>query len=325
MFRLHAFHRTTGHWEEPNLERLATLRADKNVVVWLDLFDPTEEESAVLSEVFKFHPLSVEDALQEYGHPKIESFEDHFFCVFHGVDLASFKADEVLHVATLELDVFLGDRYLVSHHATPMRSVELLHEAVCKEARRPWTAVRLLHQLLDELVDIYLPIMDKVGQHIERLEDSVIHDPTPHVLEQILAAKMGILKLRRITNHQRSVLETLAKGHIDLMPVESVAFFRDVCDHFVHVADLAESYRDAVQGTMEAYLSVTSNRMNEVMKVLTMMSTVMLPLTFIAGVYGMNFKHMPELRWHVGYPLALGVMAATAISLLWYFKRKRWL
>jgi len=325
MFRLHAFHRTTGHWEEPNLERLAALRADKNVVVWLDLFDPNEAEAAVLSEVFKFHPLSIEDALQEYGHPKIESFEDHFFCVFHGVDLATFRTDEVLNVATLELDVFFGDRYLVSHHATPMRSVELLHEAVCKESKRPWTAVRLLHNLLDELVDIYLPVMDKVGQHIEKLEDAVIHDPTPRVLEQILAAKMGILKLRRITNHQRSILETLARGHLELMPVESIAFYRDVYDHFVHVADLAESYRDAVQGTMEAYLSVTSNRMNEVMKVLTMMSTVMLPLTFIAGVYGMNFDHMPELRWHFGYPLALGVMALTAVALFWYFKRKRWL
>ena len=325
MFRLHAFHRTTGHWEEPVLDRLATLRTDKNVVVWLDLFDPTEAEAAVLSEVFEFHPLAIEDALQDYGHPKIESFDEYLFCIFHGVDLARFKVDEVLNVATLELDVFLGDRYLVTHHTTPMRSVERLHEAVCKEAKRPWTSVRLLHHLLDELVDIFLPIMDKVGQHIERLEDSVIHDPTPRVLEHILAAKMGMLKLRRITNHQRSILETLARGHLELMPVESIAFFRDVYDHFVHVADLAESYRDAVQGTMDAYLSVTSNRLNEVMKVLTMMSTVMLPLTFIAGIYGMNFDHMPELRWKLGYPLALGVMALTAGALFWYFKRKRWL
>jgi magnesium transporter len=325
MFRLHAFHRTTGHWEEQNLDRLASLRADKNVVLWLDLFDPTDAEASVLSEVFHFHPLAIEDALQEYGHPKIESFDDHFFCVFHGVDLASFKTEEALHVATLELDVFFGDRYLVSHHVSPMRSVELLHEAVCQGAKRPWTAVRLMHTLLDNLVDIYLPIMDKVGRHIERLEDEVIHDPTPHVLEKILAAKMGMLKLRRMTNHQRSVLETLSRGNLELMPVESIAFFRDVYDHFVHVADLAESYRDAVQGTMEAYLSVTSNKMNEVMKVLTMISTVMLPLTFIAGIYGMNFKHMPELKWHLGYPLALTIMAVTAVALIWYFKRKRWL
>jgi magnesium transporter len=325
MFRLHAFHRTTGHWEEPNLSRLATLRADKNITVWLDLFDPTDDEAAVLSSVFNFHPLAIEDALQEYGHPKIESFDDHFFCVFHGVDLASFKVDESLTVATLELDVFFGERYLVTHHTHPMRSVDLLHESVCKEARRPWTSVRLLHQLLDELVDIFLPIMDRVGQHIEQLEDHVIHDPTPRVLERILAAKMGIMKLRRITHHQRSILETLARGHLELMPVESIAFFRDVYDHFVNVADLAESYRDAVQGTMEAYLSVTSNRMNEIMKVLTMMSTVMLPLTFIAGVYGMNFHHMPELDWKLGYPLALSLMAGTAMALFWYFKRKRWL
>ena len=325
MFRLHVFHRTTGHREEPRLEELAALRTDKNVVVWLDLHDPSEAEALVLSDIFGFHPLAIEDAVTEYGHPKIEKYDDHFFCVFHGVDLARFRADEILVVETLELDLFFGERYLVTHHSSPMRSVALLHEAVCRESQRPWTSTRLLHQLLDALVDIYLPTMDKIGQHIERLEDAVIHDPTHQVLERILAAKMSILKLRRITYHQRSILETLARGHLDLMPVESHAFFRDVYDHFVQVADLAESYRDAAQGTMEAYLSVTSNRMNEIMKVLTMMSTVMLPLTFIAGVYGMNFEHMPETHWTLGYPVSLGVMAATALALVWYFKRKRWL
>ncbi|MBI2896162.1 MAG: magnesium/cobalt transporter CorA [Deltaproteobacteria bacterium] len=324
MFTLHVFPRTGGHRLSSSLDELPALVADPSCAIWLDLHDPTADEGRVLTDIFRFHQLAVEDALQEYGHPKIDPFEDHIFCIVHGLDFASARLTDGFDLDTQELDIFFGNGYLVTHHAG-MRAVAALHDEVAVEARRPWSSVRLFHRLLDLLVDAYLPVMDEVGVRIEKLEDRVIHDPSPAVLESILSAKKSILRLRRVTYHQRSILESLARGHLDLIPAESLAFFRDVHDHFVRVADLAESYRESSQGTMEAYLSITSNKLNEIMKVLTLISTIMLPLTFIAGIYGMNFDHMPELHWQVGYPLALAAMAVTAVGLVGFFRRRGWL
>jgi magnesium transporter len=185
--------------------------------------------------------------------------------------------------------------------------------------------VRLLHRLLDRLVDNFLPVMDQVGAKLEILEDQIIHNPVPDLLEKVLEAKKSIQKIRRMTAHQRLILESLARGHLELIPRESLAFFRDIYDHFVRVADLAEAYREGAQSAVEAYLSMSANKTNEIMKVLTQISTIMLPLTFIAGIYGMNFDIMPELRWVYGYPFAVGLMLATAAALLIWFRRRHWL
>jgi magnesium transporter len=191
--------------------------------------------------------------------------------------------------------------------------------------------VRLLHYLLDRLVDNYLPVMDEIGARLELLEDQIVHKPTPDLLEAVLEAKKTVLRLRRMTAHQRIVLESLARGHLETIPRDSLAFFRDIYDHFVRIADLAEAYREGAQSAIEAYLSISANKTNEIMKVLTQISTVMLPLTFIAGLYGMNFKVMPELTWGeeagkpYGYLFALGLMGTTAVALLIWFRRRQWL
>lgn len=326
MFTLHAFHPTRGHWKEASLEALPGLRADPEVTLWLDLESPTEQESRVLSEVFHFHPLAIEDALQDYGHPKIDTFDDHVFMIVHGIDFSRLDLEKSLDIGTLELDIFIGDRYMVTHHGDPaVRSIRDLHKDVCEPGHRPWVSVRLLHRLLDRLVDNFLPVMDSVGAKLEVLEDQIIHNPVPDLLEKVLEAKKSIQKIRRMTAHQRLILESLARGHLELIPRESLAFFRDIFDHFVRVADLAEAYREGAQSAVEAYLSMSANKTNEIMKVLTQISTIMLPLTFIAGIYGMNFDIMPELRWVYGYPFAVGLMIATAAALLYWFRRRHWL
>ncbi|MBA3549245.1 MAG: magnesium/cobalt transporter CorA [Nannocystis sp.] len=326
MFTLHAFHPTRGHWTEAKLGSLASLREDPEVTVWLDLESPSEEEARVLSDVFHFHPLAIEDTLQDYGHPKIDTFDDHVFMIVHGIDFSRVNLEKSMDIRTLELDIFVGERYLVTHHGDPaVRSINELHKDVCEPGHRPWVSVRLLHRLLDRLVDNFLPVMDQVGAKLEILEDQIIHNPEPDLLEKVLEAKKSIQKVRRMAAHQRLILESLARGHLELIPRESLAFFRDIYDHFVRVADLAEAYREGAQSAVEAYLSMSANKTNEIMKVLTQISTVMLPLTFIAGIYGMNFDLMPELRWTYGYPFAVGLMVITAAGLLIWFRRRHWL
>ncbi len=308
------------------MQNLKALRADPDVTIWLDLERPTPEEARVLADEFNFHPLAIEDAIQDYGHPKIDTFDDYVFIIVHGIDFSKLDLDKAIDVCTLELDVFFGERYLVTHHGEPaVRSVGQLHHDVEEPCHRPWTAVRLLHRLLDRMVDNFLPVMDQIGAKLEILEDQIIHNPTSDLLEKVLEAKRSVLRIRRMTAHQRIILESLARGHLALIPHESLAFFRDVYDHFVRIGDLAEGYREGVQATVEAYLSISANRTNDIMRVLTQISTVMLPLTFIAGIYGMNFDVMPELRWAYGYPFALGLMIVVAVILLVWFRRRHWL
>lgn len=326
MFTLHAFHPMRGHWIEERLAALPGLREDPQVTIWLDLQEPSEEEARVLGEVFHFHPLAIEDMLHDYGHPKLDVYDDHVFLIVHGVDFATLDLERGFAVNTLELDVFAGPNFIVTHHGDPpLRSIRELHAEVAKGGHRPWISVRILHHLLDRLVDNYLPVMDRVGARLDALEDRIMHNPEPDILEQVLEAKKVINRLRRMTGHQRLILESLARGHIDLIPRESIAFFRDIYDHFVRVADLAEAYREGAQSAVEAYLSVSANKTNEIMKVLTQISTIMLPLTFIAGVYGMNFENMPELKWALGYPFALALMVVIAVGLVVWFRRRHWL
>jgi magnesium transporter len=185
-------------------------------------------------------------------------------------------------------------------------------------------AAWVVHALLDHLTDHYLPLMDAFDTAIDSVETEAVTQPSRTALQNIFALKRSLMTLRRVTSHQREILLRLSRAEFDLIPTELLPFFRDVYDHFTRVSDLCDSYRELVSGALDAYLSTTSNRMNEIMKVLTAIATIMMPLTFIAGVYGMNFEHMPELRWHYGYAFVWGLMVAVTIVMLAYFRRKRW-
>ncbi|MCA9635173.1 MAG: magnesium/cobalt transporter CorA [Myxococcales bacterium] len=323
MYTLHVFHAADGHRIEADLGQVPALLEDPEVTIWLDLEEPlAEHEARVLHEAFRFHPLAIEDTLHDYGHPKLDVYDDHFFVILHAIDFETLDLLNKVHFATSELDIFVGRRLMVSHHAPGMRSITALHQELDHQIRGRWGAARLFHRLLDRLVDNYIPVIEQVGETLERLEDDVIQEPAPALLDRILNAKKTIFRLRRILGHQKSILDSLARGHRELVPPDQLAFFRDVHDHFVYVVDQVESFREQVQSIMDAYLSVSSNRMNEIMKVLTQISTVMLPLTFIAGVYGMNFDHMPELHWSLGYPFAIILMLATAGGFVLYFRRR---
>jgi magnesium transporter len=229
---------------------------------------------------------------------------------------------------TIELDGFLGSNYVITYHHESFRSInnvkQLLRTSPIACQRGP---AFLLHQILDHVVDYYSPVLDDFDDRIDRLEHEIftLHRPNNAILAQIMDLKRSVLRLRRISTKQMDILLRMSRGEFELIPEEMRPFYRDVFDHLVRVVDLAESYRDLISGSLEAYLTVVSNRMNEIMKVLTIFSAIMLPLTFIAGVYGMNFDNMPELHSRYGYLGTLAVMGVVAVGMLIFFWRRGWL
>ena len=185
----------------------------------------------------------------------------------------------------------------------------------------------LLHQILDQIVDFYSPVLDDFDDRIDRLEEDIfaLKQPNNEILTEIMDLKRSVLRLRRISGKQMDILHRMSRGEFTLIPDEMRPFYRDVYDHLIRVVDLSESYRDLISGSLEAYLSVVSNRLNEIMKVLTIFSAIMLPLTFIAGVYGMNFDNMPELHSSYGYFAVIAIMLVVAMGMLLFFKRRGWI
>ena len=302
----------------------AAIAAKKHV--WIELERQSPEADALL-QFLEIHPLTIEDIYGSGSQPKIDDFPNYLYVVIHGIGSAKRKKLELV-----EVDIVIGEHWLVTHDRTGLVAddigTDLDHSPRMLSKGVAWLA----HGVLDRVVDRYLPVIDELDTEIERLENDVIERAgTPRgkaVLTRILAFKRTLQDLRRMSVHQREILLKLSRGEYEEIPVEALPFYRDVFDHFIRIQDITEGYRDLVTSALDAYLSVQSNRMNEVMKTLTLMSTVMLPLTFIAGVYGMNFKseksplNMPELDWYWGYPFALLLMAVVAILIVIFFKKK---
>lgn len=290
--------------------------------VWVDFESPTEEESRLLLDAFRLHPLAVEDALAHVHHPKIDDYRDYLFLIMHEVERSPVDG----RLETSELDIFLGPRLLVTYHDRPLACIRVLRQALEKNpALLGRTPDFLLHLLLDRLVDSYLPVLDLVEERIDAAEDAVLRRPLPGTLDEVLTLKREVASLRRFSVLQREVLRALSSGEFPLIHPDLFMYYRDVYDHLVRISDLTESYRDLLTSVLEAHLTAISNRLNEVMKVLTIIATVMMPLTLITGVYGMNFKHMPLLDSPAGFWIVLGGMGALALAMLAAFRRAGWL
>src|ERR1051326_1583719 len=303
---------------------LPELLKDESAVIWVDMEKPTEADEQVLLDVFKFHPLTVEDCRENRHYPKIEEFHSYIYFIVHGVT-ANTSPDRF---TTIELDGFLGPNYVITYHHEMFRSINNVKQQL---RQTPIACQRgpafLLHQILDQVVDYYSPVLDDFDERIDQLEDDIftLKRPNNEILSEIMDLKRSVLRLRRISTKQMDIMLRMSRGEFHLIPDEMRPFYRDVYDHIVRVTDLAENYRDLLGGSLEAYLSVVSNRLNEIMKVVTIFSAIMLPLTFIAGVYGMNFDNMPELHSRYGYFGALVVMFVIAIVMLIFFWRRGWI
>ncbi len=319
------YRKDADHIEEGfTYEQLPDLLKNPDDVVWVDMEEPTEADERVLLDVFQFHPLTVEDCRENRHYPKVEEFHGYIYFIVHGVR-ADTSPD---HFNTIELDGFLGANYVITYHHDMFRSINNVKQlirtspVVCKRG-----APFLVYQILDQIVDYYSPVLDDFDERIDKLEDDIftLKSPNNEILAEIMDLKRGVLRLRRISSKQMEILYRMSRGEITLIDQQMLPFYRDIYDHLIRVTDLAENYRDLISGALEAYLSVVSNRLNEIMKVLTIFSAVMLPLTFIAGVYGMNFENMPELHSKYGYYGAWILMIIVATGMLSFFWRRGWI
>jgi magnesium transporter len=304
-------------------------------VIWVDMEDPHEaEDETILVSLCNFHPLSIEDCQhgkEEEGHlPKVEDFGEYLFIIFNPVDIVNHAdgkpASRKLEIKTSQLSTFLSKHLLVTHHYKPLRSISYTTQ-LCE--KNPLLLSRgpdyLFHIIIDDIVDNYTPILDRLDESIDGMEDEVFHSPSQRSMAHILTMKKDIMTVRRVAVYQREMLSRLSRGEFALITREEMIYYRNVYDHLVRMTDLADSYRDMTSGLLDAYLSVTSNRLNQVMKVLTIISTIFLPLSVITGFFGMNFRYIPGLDWEYGVAAATLFMAAVGGGMLFLFKRQKWL
>ncbi len=291
--------------------------------LWVDLEAPTDAELAVLSDPFRFHPLAIEDCLTPEHQPKVEDFGGYLFLIFRGIDFDA----PVTGFETVKLAAFLGPNYLVTYHRRPLRSVDSVCERYGQEPGRGLFrgSDHLLYEILDHLIEFYFPVLEKLEEEIDAIEEELLGECGPRTLDRILSTKRRVQDIKRALAPHREVFTRIGRDAFPMIAQPTVAFYRDLYDSTARLAETADSYRDLLAGLFDAYLSVVSQRLNEVMKVLTVFATILLPLTFIVGVYGMNFDHMPELHWRYGYFAVWGVLVAIAVGMLWYFRRRGWI
>jgi magnesium transporter len=310
---------------QARVDELPALLADPTNVVWVDILEAGEADKKLLEEVFQLHPTVIEDMLADAPTPKLERFPTYLYCVFHAL-LPKWEKTEGIPIS--ELDMMIGKSFLLTSHSTALPSIESAWGKVLEKPEHLRRGPAFVAYLIaDVLTERFLPLMERLDHDIDALETAIVKSPGPHLLEIIFDLKHKLQKMRRLGLHQREVLGRLSRGdrEVEIVPEEVKPFFRDAYDNFVRVVDLNDSFREIVSSSMEAYLSMQGHRLNEIMKFLTMFSTIMLPLTFIAGVYGMNFDVMPELHWRWGYFTALGLMVLTGIACFVGFRRKGWI
>jgi magnesium transporter len=306
--------RVEPHWLDPA----------SGVTFWVDVAEPTPDEGqAVLANTFHFHPLSVEDALSEIHYPKVESYDRYLYVILHGID---FRVQEHWF-ATLDVDFFLGDNYLVTVHDARSRSIQKLKE-VCQQHARILEEgpVALMHRIIDSMVDNYEPELDELEREMDRLEEQAVIGAGNNLMVPILEVKRDLSALRRVLIPQRDAIGRLARREFPIISNEMAYRFRDVYDHLVRYSDEVTIFQDRMTGILEGYLSAISNRLNQVMKVLTVVSTILLPMTVLTGLWGMNVM-LPQFG---GGPTAqfwwvVGIMGAVTVVMLAFFRSKHWI
>jgi len=315
-----------------DLEADALLKAfrAKRGVLWVDFVSEPPEVCQPILESFGFHPLAIDDALQETHSPKIDDWGSYVYLVLNymrlnGADKSHWETE------VDELDIFLGPNYVVTHHDLPVPAIDAALASAQRD-QRPLLdgADHLLYKIIDNVVTDTMPIVERIDEEIDEIEDQVFDRPTPRTLERLFALKRVLLAMRRILLPQREVLNKLARDDYAVIDSKDRIFFRDIYDHLVRLHDLNETMRDLVGSALDTYLSVINNRMNEVMKTLAIITTLFMPLTFIAGIFGMNF-FLPrpddaiwELMQRPIFYLVVLSMIITPILMFRWMRRRTW-
>jgi len=296
---------------------------DSDDRLWVDIQSPEHEIiEPLLEERFGFHELAAEDTLSESTLPKHDPFENYDFFIFRSVNVnLSEHASQ-----TYKLAAFLGRNFLVTVHREAMGYVADVMARLRNDRRLLQNGPDFtLYAIVDQMVDAYFPLLDSIEECVDNLQDQIFEDAQDNQLDELLHLKRDLNVLRRTSLPQRELLNVISRGDTKFVQRQHLIYFRDVYDHMFRISETIDVDREQMSGTMDAYLSVIANRTNETMKVLTIFSAIMLPLTLIAGIYGMNFEHMPELRWIHGYPFALTLMIGTALMMIAWFAWKGWI
>ncbi|MCP4686294.1 MAG: magnesium/cobalt transporter CorA [bacterium] len=296
--------------------------AAEGSVLWVDMCKPTDEESYVLTHDFKFHPLAIEDVISEKSQTKIDDYERYLFLVFNLVDYIG--REEGLKIS--ELDFFLSKNALVTVHYDEHRIFDFLYSRVQRGDKViSHGSDYLFHAVIDALVDNYNATMDIFEYESDQIEEDVLGDFDQDTLKSIYTLGRDIVELKRIVRPQREVVYRLSRQRFDLVSESLTAYFSDIHDHLVRVNETADTHREIVNSSLQVYYSKVSTKTNEIIKVLTLLTALFIPPTFLVGLWGMNFKFMPELGHEYAYFVALGVMLCIMIGMIVFFKKKDWL
>ncbi len=312
-----------GQTEQATSIDRAWLDPASGVVVWVDLAAPSVLEALILSDTFHFHPLSVDDAMAAVQYPKVEAYDGYLYIVLHGIDFG--ESDHCF--STSDVDFFLGPGYLVTVHDGHAVSINDLRAYVTRNPKMMAEGpVALFHRIVDSMVDHYRPEIDKLEERIDALETEIFDVPEPQLVRRILDEKREVAHLRRIVTPERDVIARLARRDFLDISTEMSFRFRDIYDHLVRVADDAMIFQDRITGMLDAHLTNASNRLNEVMKVLTVVATIFGPPTLIAGIWGMNvpLPHFPGGE-NAQFWWVCGAMVLMIGGMLIAFRRKRWI
>ncbi|HEY0735458.1 MAG TPA: magnesium/cobalt transporter CorA [Herpetosiphonaceae bacterium] len=306
---------------EVTAEDISDLREHPDLTLWFDITQPSQEDFHKLREEFGFHPLAIEDATRHHQRPKVDSYDNYYFVVFYCMEM-----NEQYQLSTSPLYLFIGSNYLVTVHDEPISQIQ--------ETVRRWQSPSsplgqdvgsLVYALLDAIVDDYFPVMDRIADRVEELEEKIFGKFDDSALESIFQLKKDLLQIRRVVTPERDVLNVMLRRDIRVFDENDVTYLQDVYDHIIRVVDAIDTYRDLLASSLDTFLSVQSNQLNQVVKALTVTSIVLMSVAIVAGIYGMNFDYMPELHWRYGYAWALGLMVAIAVGVIAFFRRIKWL
>ena len=297
---------------------------DENTVTWINVHGLHQVDIIEkVGQSFELHPLVLEDIVNTDQRPKIEDYEGYIFIVTKMI----FYDDAAKQIRVEQFSLILGTTYIISFQELAQNAFGSIRKRLLIEQSRLRRSGPdyLAYALIDLIVDNYFLVLEKISEDVEGLEEAIIHNPTPEISQNLNRLKKGLVFLRKSVWPLREVISAMQRVETGVINEKTDPYLRDLYDHTIQVIDSIETLRDIVSGMLNVYLATVSNRMNEIMKFLTMMATVFIPITFLAGIYGMNFKYMPELEWKWGYPAILSLVGGIVLLMVAFFKRKKWL
>lgn len=296
-------------------------------LVWVTIADePDKVVEPLLREIFGFHPLAIDDALNETHLPKVDDWGDYLYLVLRALEFSA----EKLEIETPELDIFIGKHYLVTYQQKPMAAVQDIWETCQRDERYLRSGPdHLLYRLIDELVTSYIVVLEQIDDLVDDLEDDIFVRPNGNVLTRLFPLKRVVISLRRTLGPQREMLNKLARDEYTVIDERERIFFRDIYDHLMRLHEISEGQRDLVGGALDTYLSAVNNRMNDIMKTLTIITTFFMPLTFLTGFFGMNFFQavipLPGWTGRLAFSLTLMIMFLSPVFMYWWMRRRDWM